>query len=137
MPGNANPIFSKVARCEWANAVTAANTALDGTGAVNIVFNADLTNGSYLQKLIIRPKGTNVATVMRVFMNNGGANTTATNNTLIGEITLPATTASAVAALAGPELPMNIVLPPGYDIFVTLGTAVAGGYAVTAVGGDY
>lgn len=137
MPGNAAPIFSKVARAEWSSAITAANASLDGTGTVNPVFTADATNGSYLQKLIIRPKGTNVATVLRVFLNNGATNATATNNTLIGEVTLPATTASAVAALAGTELAFNTPLPPGYVVNVTLGTAVAGGYAVTALGGDY
>jgi hypothetical protein len=137
MAGNAIPIFSKVARIEWAAAITAANAALDGTGTVNIVFGADATNGSYLQKLVVRPKGTNVASVLRLFMNNGATNATATNNVLIGEYTLPATTASAVAALAGFEIPLNIPMPPNYDLLVTLGTAVAGGYAICAMGGDY
>ena len=137
MPANAAPIFSKVARAEWSSAITAANAALDGTGTVNPVFTADATNGSYLQKLIIRPKGTNVATVLRVFVNDGLTNATPANNALIGEVTLPATTASAVAALAGTEMVFNMPLPPGYVINVVLGTAVAGGYAVTGVGGDY
>ena len=48
-----------------------------------------------------------------------------------------ATTNSEVAAIAGLVIPMNIALPAGYKIFVTLGTAVAGGYSVTGVGGKY
>jgi len=137
MVANAIPIFSKVARNEWANGITAANTALDGTGTVDTVFTADATNGSYLQKLTIRPRGTNVASVLRVFMNNGSTNATAANNVMIAEASLPATTASAVAALAGIEVPINMPIAPGYKINVTLGTAVAGGYAVSAHGGDY
>ncbi len=137
MPGNNAPIFSKIARAEWVNGLTAANIAKDGTGTVDTVFTADLTNGSYAQKIVIRPRGTNVASVLRVFLNNGATNATATNNTLIAEIGLPATTNTEVAALAGLELPLNIPIPPGYRLQVTLGTAVAGGYAVTAMGGDY
>ena len=132
-----NPIFSRIANNTWANGITAANTAKDGTGTVNTVFTAVTVTGSYLQKLIIRPMGTNVASVLRVFMNNGLTNVTAANNCMIGEIGLPATTLSEVAALAGLELPLNIPIPPGYKINVTLGTAVAGGYAVSAHGGDY
>ena len=137
MPGNAAPIFSRIARANWVNGITAANTAKDGTGTVDTVFTADATNGSYLQKLIIRPRGTNVASVLRVFMNNGLTNVTAANNVMIAEIGLVATTNTEVAALSGQEIPINLPIPPGYKINVTLGTAVAGGYAVTATGGDY
>ena len=137
MPGNTSPIFSRVARVEWAGGITAANTAKDGTGTVDTVFTADATNGSYLQKLGVRPKGTNVASVLRVFLNNGATNATAGNNVLIAELSLPATTLSEVAALSGNELSLNIPVPPGYRVQVTLGTAVAGGYAVVGFGGDY
>lgn len=137
MPGNTAPIFSKVAKASWINGITAANTAKDGTGTVDTVFTADATNGSFLQKLIIRPRGTNVASVLRIFMNNGLTNATAANNCLIGEVSLPATTSSEVAAIQGTEVNLNIPLPVGYKINVTLGTAVAGGYAVSGVGGDY
>ena len=137
MPGNTSPIFSKVARVEWAGGITAANTAKDGTGTVETVFTADATNGSYLQKLGVRPRGSNVASVLRVFLNNGSSNSTAANNVLIAEVSLPATTLSEVAALSGNEVALNIPVPPGYRVNVTLGTAVAGGYAVTGFGGDY
>jgi hypothetical protein len=137
MAGNNSPIFSKIAHVEWAGGITLANTAKDGTGTVDTVFTADATNGSYLQKLILRPKGSNVASVLRVFLNNGAVNTTAANNVLVAEVSLPATTNTEVAALSGNELPLNIPVPPGYRVQVTLGTAVAGGYAVAAFGGDY
>ena len=137
MPANTAPIFSKIVRAAWVNGLTAANIAKDGTGVVDTVFTADATNGSYLQKLIIRPRGTNIGSVLRVFLNNGASNATVTNNAMIAEIGLPATTNSEVQSLAGLELPLNIPIPPGYKINVTLGTAVLGGYSVTAMGGDY
>ena len=137
MAGNLSPIFSKIGKIGQAPAITLANTAKDGTGTVTTIFTADATNGSYLQKIVVRPRGTNVASVMRLFLNNGGVNTTAASNVLVAEISLPATTNSEVAALAGSELPLNIPVPPGYRVLATLGTAVAGGYAVTAIGGDY
>lgn len=137
MPGNTSPIFSKVAHVEWVNGVAAANTAKDGSGTVDTVFTADATNGSYLHKLVVRPRGSNVATVLRVFLNNGSSNAVAANNALIGEMSITATTNSETAAIAGYELPLNIPVPPGHRVLVTLGTAVAGGHAVTAFGGDY
>ena len=137
MAGNTSPIFSKNAHNEWINGVATANTAKDGTGTVDTVFTADATNGSYLQKLIVRPRGTNIASVLRVFLNNGSTNATPANNCLIAELSLPATTNSEVAAIAGFELPINLPIAAGYKVNVTLGTTVAGGYAVSAHGGDY
>lgn len=138
MPGNSIPIYSKVGKINW-NAVniTAANTAKDGTGTVETVFTADATNGSFVQKIVVRPKGTNVATVLRLFLNNGATNATAANNSLLAEIGLPATTVSEIAAIAGQEVPLNFALPPGYKINAVIGTAIAAGLAVTVIAGDY
>ena len=119
-----------------AGPILTANTNLNGTSFVSNVFTAG-TNGSYLQRLIARPAGTNIATVLRVFLNNGSTNATAANNVLIAEATLPASTANAAAALVPVELPLNFAIPGGYVIFVTLGTTVAAGYFVACVGGDY
>jgi hypothetical protein len=139
-------VFSLVPVISWASVddnsgatagpLLSANTAMDGTGFVAPVFTAG-TNGSYLQRLIARPVGTNVASVLRVFVNNGSTNATQANNVLIGELTLPATTATAVAAMQPVELPLNFALPAGYVINVTLGTAVAAGYRVSLIGGNY
>ena len=135
--GNPTPIFSREPVAAWINGLSAANTAKDGTGTLETIFTADATNGGYLQRVIARPRGTNVASVLRIFLNNGLANTTAANNCLIAELSLPATTNSEVAALAAPEIGFNLPIPPGYRIMVALGTAVAGGYAVSAHGGAY
>lgn len=137
MPANVNPIFTAIADIQWSAPLSAANTARDGSGTVATVFTADATNGGYLTKLVARSLGTNVATVLRVFLNNGASNAAAANNSLFAEMTLPATTLSEVAALPSYELPLNIALPPGYRILCTIGTAVAAGYSLTVAGGKY
>jgi hypothetical protein len=134
---NTQPIFTRKGDVQWAPAaLQTANTAKDGTGTVSTVFTAG-ADGAFVQRLIARPLGTNVATVLRVFLNNGGANTTAANNSLIAEITLPATTLSEVAALPPYELPLNLALPNGYKLNCALGTTVAAGYQLTVLGGTY
>jgi uncharacterized membrane protein YeaQ/YmgE (transglycosylase-associated protein family) len=139
MPANTNPIFTLAPDIQWTAApLLAANTTKDGTsGTLATVFTADASNGGFVTKLIARAVGTNVATVLRVFLNTGGVTTTAANNALIAELTLPATTLSEVAAQPAYELPLNFALPPGYRVFCTVGTAVAAGYELTVIGGKY
>src|SRR5580658_5173308 len=110
MAANTNPIFTLVPDIQWgsvddnssatAGPILSANTAMDGTGYVTPVFTAG-ANGSYVSQIIARPVGTNIATVLRVFINNGSSNATQANNVLFTEITLPATTANAAGALQG------------------------------------
>lgn len=138
MSANVTPIFSGKPRLSWGTtAITAANTNKDGTGTTLSVFTADATNGSWVQSVTFRAAGTNVATVGRVFVNNGSSSATPANNVLRGEITLSATTLSEVAALSTYDLPLNFGLPAGYVLMVALGTAVAAGYYVSVTGGDY
>ena len=138
MPANTTPIFTGTPDLQWATAaLSTANTAKDGTGTVATVFTADATNGCFIHKLVARALGTNVATVLRVFVNNGSANTTAANNALFTEATLAATTLSETAAQSAYELPLNLALPAGYRINCTVGTAVAAGYMLSVVGGKY
>ena len=137
MAANTAPIFSISGDIEWgATAITTANTAKDGTGTVLTVFTANV-DGGFVQRIRFRSAGTNIATVARVFINNGSTNATAGNNILYDEITLAATTLSEVAALAVYELPLNFALPAGYVLNVTLGTTVAAGYFVSVIGGKY
>ena len=62
---------------------------------------------------------------------------TATNNIFYGEIGLAATTLSASAPLQEIDYPMSFALPAGWEVYVGLGTAVAAGWAVSAIGGAY
>lgn len=125
--------------------------AYDGTEAAGTAMALAYTvgaNGGRVDKVIVRPSGTNgaapstasAATCLRVWVNNGSANTTAGNNALVAEATIATFTPSAVAALAGYEIPLNLVLPAGYKIFVGIATAVGGtndALAVSCFGADF
>jgi len=138
MAANTSPIYSSAGDIQWsATALNAPNTAYDGTGTVATAFSASIS-GSYVQRLRFKASGSTSATVARVFINNGLTNATAGNNLLFDEITLAAITAVANASTTVYEIPMNIALPAGYRINVTLGaTAGAGGWYVGAIGGSY
>ena len=136
MAANTAPIFVLTPKNGWTTAVTAANTATDGTGTVATVITAG-ADGAFVEKLRFQPLGTNIATMARVFINNGSTNATADNNVLIGEFPLPLTTASAVAANPPYEYGLNIRLAAGYKLNFVLATAVAAGYRCVSFGGDY
>jgi len=136
MTANTAPIYSVSANISWATAaLVTAVTAVTGVGATN-VFTAG-SNGSRVEKIRFRALGTNVATVARVFINNGSTLATATNNILWEEITLPATTLSQTTQLLNQEIYLGFALPAGYTLAVTIGTTVAAGYAVSVIGGNY
>jgi hypothetical protein len=144
MPGNADPIFSRVGSVSTNNGtgmgtvLTAAAADYTGAGADNIlVWTADPTNGGFIQRLRLKALGTNVQSVLRVFINNGSANTTASNNSFYGELTLLGTSGSSSAATIDLDYPMNFALDPGFRIYVGLGTAVASGWKVTPIAGKY
>ena len=141
MPANTQPIFSAQGSVQWAPAaLIAANTAKDGTGTVTTIATGNAAGnaaGNYLQKLVAQTLGTNVASVLRVFVNNGSVNSTAANNVLFAQVTLSATTLTEVAGQNAIEIPLLMALPPGYKINCTLGTALAAGWQITALGGQY
>lgn len=247
MPANTSPIYSAYGDIQGGDLLTTAAADYTGQGALNaVVFHASDTNGGYVQRIRFKAIGTNVATVARIYFNNGQSRfvgqaaapsgtptgtpsttggtlragnyfakivavdqyggksaastetaqvtttgstgsitwnwtastgaasylvyvgpltnsqltyftsttnsytqTTAigtrdnlstsinSNNSLIGELSLPATTASASAATVDIDYPLNFALPPGGRILVGLGTTVAAGWIVTCVGGEY
>ena len=140
MAQNTSPVFPLVPVVSWINtgAVTA-NTTTDLTAGTNYNsgFTANATNGSRVDFIRVRTLGTNTQTVMRVWINNGSTTATAANNTLFFERTLAATTVSQTAEQIDVMVPMNVSLPVGHKIYYTFGTAVAAGYSIQVVGGDY
>lgn len=247
MAGNSDPIYSRRGAITRGVLLKTAAADYNGQSPYNKeVFAADITNGSYLQRLRFKAVGTNVASVARIYLNDGdpaesfgtasaaptgvasgtggtilaatyyglvigvdadgrmtptpatiSAGTTTTgstssiswswsaipgavlyrlyvgvNNTVdglnryftsattsfnqtaphttgvyddanvgnskfYGELSLPATTAIATAATVDIDYPMNIALPPGWEVYVGLGTTVAAGWHVVGIGGDY
>ena len=136
---NNQPIFSRVADVQWNTVIVqSANTTTDLTsGTIYQIFSADTTSGGYVQRIRFRPLGTNVATVARIWLNNGSTTATASNNVLWDEVSLASTTVSQTSALSVSEIPLNFALPPSYKLYVTLGTAVAAGYDIITIGGKY
>jgi len=146
MPANTTPVFPITPKVSFTGNITTANTAKDGTGTVNLLYTAG-SNGSRIDQIKVRAKGTNVATVMRFFVNNGSDPTVAANNTLVHEKTIPATTLSETSELADVDVTIAKdagkvacpipYLPAGYRLYVTIGTTIAAGVQVTCWGGDF
>ena len=147
MAQNTNPIFPLIPVNSWVSGVAAnaatpgvtANTTKDLTSGTiyGPIFTGKAVDGSRLDFIKVRALGTNVATVIRIWLNNGSATGTAANNTLYLERTLSATTVSETAEQPDIILPLNISLAAGYRVYATFGTAVAAGFHLTAIGGDY
>lgn len=141
MPGTQGtaPIFVNVPKVYSSNTITAANVSKDlSTGTIPPpVFQANTTNGSFLDHIRAKPLGGQIASVARVFWNNGQATTTAINNAMITEISLPAITGTETAAQIDIVIPVKEALPPSANVYVLLGTAVANGWVFTGWGGDY
>lgn len=140
MPANTAPISPIAPATSWQDSVlTAANTALDGTGTVGTIYTAG-ANGGRVGRVRVVHRGTNSnATVMRFFINNGATNATAGNNVLIAEETIAANTLSQTTKSVFYDVYLNVLLKPGYKVLYTVGTAPSSaGHAVSCVdAGDY
>ena len=118
MPANTSPIFTLTPQVEWSTTMYGANTGNLSAGTTYMAFSA-ASNGSYVQKIRFKHQSSNVnsvATVARVFINNGASTGTAANNTIWDEVTIASNTAVQNAATITYELPLNFALPPFYTI---------------------
>lgn len=143
MAANTTPIYSKAGQIYFSALLQTANTAKDGTGATQLIFTAG-ADGARVERIRIKPVGTNVATVVRIFINNGSDPASAANNVLYAEKTIAANTLSETAESVLNELPtitdttaFPLVLPPLYRLYATIGTTVAAGIRITAIGSTY
>jgi hypothetical protein len=154
---NTNPIYPLTPNMGVMNALlTTAMTntkAFDGTEAAGTAMVECLisgVDGCRIDSVEVRytstngatASGTTSATLVRLWMNNGGANTTATNNQLLGEIEIPAQTITALGTSALPVLKLDIgkSIPAGYKIYAGTTVAVGGtncALLVCPVAGDY
>jgi len=160
MAVTATPIFTQTPNVGALNAILSTamtNTkAFDGTEATGTAMVLAFTagaDGSRLDQVVCRlastngatASGTSAATLVRFWINNGSANTTAGNNIFLGEVAIPATAVTALGTSAlttySLTLPVNgLNLPASYRIYA--GTTVAAGgtniaIAVNAFGGNY
>ena len=144
MAANIDPIYSK--QGDVSNNGTTGmnqmvlNAANDYTGIdadVSLIFTADTTNGGYIHRIRFKAGGTNTASVARIYINNGSTPSSAANNEFYGEVSLPATTATATAATVEIDYPMGFAINPGFRLYFGLGTAVAAGWVATVIAGKY
>ena len=148
MPANTTPIFTVTPKMSWGTinpvgllAVTGtASGAFDGTNSnVTLVYTAG-ANGGFVQKLILESGGTNsTASVARLWVNNGTANTAASANSLIMQYALPVTTVSTTTATAHIEIPLMYQIPAGYRIYLAISSSanLGAGWYHSIVAGDY
>lgn len=160
MAVTATPIFPQTPNVGALNALLSTamtnTSAFDGTQATGtamaLVFTAG-ADGARVDQVVCRlastngaaASGTSSATVVRFWLNNGSANTTAGNNIFLGEVAIPATAVTALGTSAltvySLTLPVGgLNIPATYRIYA--GTTVAAGgtniaIAVSAFGGNY
>ncbi|MFZ6874216.1 hypothetical protein ACO0LF_19335 [Undibacterium sp. Di27W] len=137
MAANISPVFPLIPRVLISNLITTANINKDGTGTTTQISLPAGPNGAFVESVEALPTGTNTASVLRIFLNNGSATTIAANNILWEEISLPATVLSEVASQTKIVIPMNRAIPAGYTLYATIGTTVAAGWRVRVHMGDY
>jgi len=135
MAVNTAPRFTGTADFQGSKTIVTANTTKDGTGgAPDLIYTAP-ADGGLVEGVVCMPLGTNTASVARLFLNNGLTLATASNNMMIGQISLPATTNSEVAALLALWIPIPRAMQDmvaTHRLYVTIGTTVAAGWAFSA-----
>lgn len=143
MPANTIPIYTLTPDTTVDNATsmpqakTAAAADYTGAGVNNFLMHTAGANGSYMRTVVAKATGTNVATVCRLYVNNGSLATAAANNGFVAELSLPATTASATAGTPEIEFPLEFAIKATHRLYGGLGTAVAAGWVFTVVSGQY
>ena len=100
MAANTSPIFSLLADIQGGDILTTASADYTGQGVANaITFTANATNGGYVQRLRLKALGTNVASVLRVYINNGQSRLAAAITAVSGTPTgTPSTTGGTLYA---------------------------------------
>jgi hypothetical protein len=126
---------------------TSANTATDGTGAnMYLIFTAGSTDGSYVQKVILKPVSSIAATVARLWLlNDTGTFTANTTNTaaktyMIAEVSILAFTASNTLASPVYEIPLNFAMAASTKLLMSFGTstgAATTGFNPLTIAGNY
>ena len=147
MGANITPIFPLSPNIGFGTVITADNHYTTPITNSVIIFTAG-KYGSKIDQIIARPLGTNIQSVLRLFINDG-AGVAADNFALIHEVMLPASTAAndnvagdgedIILYKDGDNKTLSPIpyLPEGYKIYAALGKSVAAGWKVIVHGSDY
>ena len=137
MAGNINPIYSKagaVTTVSIPNGITAlvtsngaATTGVNAlTGEMVLCFTADATNGSYIQKIRLRPVASTATTqganTVRLYISSVTSGATTAANTVCFEEIAWASQAAANASTVPffVDIPCNFILPAGKTILASV-----------------
>lgn len=149
MAANTAPIYTRTSDVQLCGEIigSSANTATDGTGAnTYLVFTASATEGSFVQRVILKPVSTVAATVARLWYCSdtgsfvAGTTNTAANTTIVGEVSITAWTASNTLAAPQYEVAVNFALPASTKLLMTFGTstgAATTGFNPLVIAGKY
>lgn len=145
MAANNLPIYTKRwdITTDWttwmAPTLTTATGDYTGVSANHKLVHTAGADGSMPRYLLFNAIWTNTASVARIYFNNGSTNGTATNNELVGQLSLPATTATNTASTQMPVFQFAewTILPAWFKIYVGLGTTVASGWVCTCIAWQY
>ena len=153
MPGNVLPIYSKASDVQantalLANVVAASLYDFSGTIGTDVfkVFQADATNGGYVERVRIRyvSNGTtsSVSCVIKLFISSiASGSPAATNTWFFDEVGFPATgVLTTTAPNQGFDIPFGFALPLGYTILAkhtVAQTNATSGFQLTCVAGKY
>jgi ABC-type dipeptide/oligopeptide/nickel transport system permease subunit len=145
MAANTTPIFPLGQNVSW-SALTAGTSYRDGTVGTTLLFTAG-ANGARIDQIKVRTLGAvSTASVVRFYVNNGATTATATNNSLIHEVSIGTTTAGDTYAAGdidvliskGTDVVVPIpYLPSSYTIRASLGTTISAGVQITVHGANY
>jgi hypothetical protein len=148
MAANVNPIYGRTPDVQVGGAVRGptAVTAQDGTGTLEVIFQADATEGGWVDSVVLKPVGSPAATVARLFFCTAtgaftpGTTNTVANTAMIDEISTVVTTTSNTLAQNAYVFSVRRALPPGTRLLIGFGTSTGAsgtGYAVTTFGSKY
>ena len=135
MAGNISPIFSKVADVQGGLVLTTGVNDYTGNNALNkVIFQADPTNGGFIQRIRMKALGTNIATCARFFISDN----TYSKSTCI--IPAPGTPSGAASASGGTLATQNlycvVVAQDQYGNWSSPSAEVAANVAITGPTGS-
>lgn len=130
MAGNTNPIYTKVGDINGVVVGASALATSDGTATIGtglyLVYTADATNGSFVQKITFIPVATAAATntnatVIRVYVSSITSGSATPSNTWnIGELSAPVQSAANSTTAVNPlVMSLGFMLPPSYTILAS------------------
>lgn len=140
MAANTTPIFP-LTPFNWQVKLTTQIAVRDVTTQVPVLLGTAGKNGSLIHTVYAAPLGNNVASILRLYLSQNAG------YALLAELTLPAiTTAGESNAIDRVVVTLPAMLPsgntglhlaPDAGLYAALGTAIAAGVQVCALGGNF